>query len=589
MEIPVGPRVPMVPQGPATPTLHVNTNEQQFGGDVSAAKKQMGGAIAQAGEVAAEHAIRFQRIQNQTEVDDVYSNSFSPKFREKYQQYYSLEGKAALDELPNYIKDMENIEKEHTAGFKTEAQRHMFRQTARKRVQMETDSMVRFADQQNKVWQAQTSDAFLRNQLDIAADKHNNDQEFGSALGTGLAEIDRYGVDHHQSGEVVRDRASKFISAAWSNRIGRALLQDPQAADRMYQENQQAIDAAVRPQLEHQLNAALKPVEARKIADGIIDRNPMKSVDIRAMLKPWTEQAEKEAEALRPGDAVFRDLTVSRVQSRVNIVATAQAGQERSDRNLLMGLAGGTPGQPDTKPLTLEALLSNDEAKQAWGRMDSFSQSALLARIDLNQKGKDVPFNGESYGAYYRLKGLASSDAEAFLNTDLSKYVTQIPHSLLHELTLQQTTYAQKGVRDQERQLNVNHALTIATPALKGVGIDPKAKPGSSKAGVYDQFVGRYTEQITNFIDENKRRPNDKELQDITNSLLTSGAESGSGWFTDSRTRAFQVPAEKFYVPVPKAEKAKIVEEYTKMKGHEPSEATVNQIYTLHSLKKGQK
>lgn len=588
-EIPTSKLPSVAPGGPAAPYVSVNVNENQFGAGASEARARTGSAISHVGEVAAEHVVRFQQIQNQTEVDDVYSNKFSPAFREKYQQYYALQGKEALDRLPEFMKSMEEVEKETAAGLKNDAQRHMFRQTARRRVHMEIDSMVRYADQQNKVWQAQTSDAFLRNQLDQAADFHNDDQKFGAALGTGIAEIDRFGAQTGQSGEVMRDRTSRFISDAWTARIQRQLLQDPAAADAMYRANQQAVDARMRPQLEHQILSSLKPVQARQAADAIVEKNPAKSVDVRAMLGPWTKAAEERAEELRPGDAVFRDMMVSRVTHYVNVWATAQAGQERADRNYLLGLANGTPGQPTSKPVTMDALLSNDQAKAAWSRLDSFSQQALIARVELNGKAKDVPFSQESFDTYYRLKGLATSDPDAFVNTNLSGYATQIPHALLHELVQQQTIAARKDVRNQEAQINVNHALTIAAPALRAVGIDPKAKANTTKAAIYDQFVGRYTQQIDQFITNNKRRPNDKELQEITNSLLTAGAESQSGIFFDTKGRAFQIPPEKFYVPVPKAEKEKIIKEFKELRGHPPTEAQVTQIYTVHSLKKGQK
>lgn len=582
-------RVPTVAAGgPAAPALQVQDDPSKFGLQVGEAKARKAGAVEQGADVAANAVVRFQRIRNETEVDDVYANKFSPEFRKKYQEYYSLQGKEALDKLPDYIKGMEELQQETTNSLSNPAQKHMFQQAARRRVQAELDGMARHADQQNKVWQANTSDSYLRNQLDQAADFYNDEQKFGSALGAGLGEIDRYAGQTGQSSDQARDRASKFISAAWVSRIERMMLDKPLEADALYKANVANFDAAQRAVIEHKLKQAVMPVQARTIADAVMEEKPSRSVDARASLQGWVKEGEKRAEQMYPDNPVFRDLVASRIQSRVSILVNGMQGVERQARDSLTTAALADGGKD--KPVNIEQLLSSPDLKNAWTQIDGMSQRSILAILEHNQRKTDPPLNSESLALYYKLKGQATNDPEAFVAGDLTPHFAALPHALSHELIVQQSAMARKEVRDQEKQLNVQHALSIAKPSLLAAGVyDSKAKSGSSKAAVYDQFVGRYTQQIDQFIANNKRRPNDKELQEITNSLLTSGAESGSGWFLDKSKRAFEVDAGKFYVPVPKTERQKIVDEYVRVRGVPPTDAQIQQVYTIHQLKKGAK
>lgn len=731
----------VTPNGPATPYIRVDAGPEAFGAAEAVADQKLGQAIQGAGDVTADAAVRFQKVVNETTVDDAYATKFSPAFREKYQQFYSLQGKDALDKLPTYVREMEDLAKTTTEGLTNSAQRHQFQQTARRRVQMELDSMSRYAEQQNKVWMAQTSDAFLKNQLDQAADFYNDEVKFGAALGAGIGEIDKYAAQTGQSGDVARDRASKFISAAYVSRVQRMLNDDPFGARDLYRANVNSVDQAARAPLEHQIKSATMPIEARNLADAAMSGRPTADVerlvpaaieplvqavvqkesagradaespkgakglmqlmpdtargvakrlgiefneeklktdpeynrqlgtaylkemlgryggnqslalaaynagparvdkwlakignpnlgqisneefvakipfaetkdyvskinakvpqrdgtmptalDIRAHLGAWIATGEKLSFQMHPDDPVFRDMVSTRIQSYVGQVATAQDAVQRQARSTIMTTLFG---DGESKVTSLEQLLSTPAAKQAWSTMDGMQQTAVLGKIEANANKAKRTLTEESAGEYYRLKGLALSNPEDFVNTDLTKHLKSMPDTLWHELVQEQTRMSTREARDAQKALNQQHALAVARPALLAAGVyDPRAKAGSTKAATYDQFVGRYVQQLDQFIANNKRRPNDKELGEITNSLLTVGAQSGSGWLfgmgPDSKTRAFQVEPGQFYVPVPKAEKAKITDEWTRMRGHPPTDAQVQQVYTISQMKKGAK
>ncbi|HEX6992385.1 MAG TPA: transglycosylase SLT domain-containing protein [Gemmatimonadales bacterium] len=111
-------------------------------------------------------------------------------------------------------------------------------------------------------------------------------------------------------------------------------------------------------------------------------RAPNNPIDVRANLENWISQAETIAEKRHPGDPVYRDLVVGRVQNYVSTIVAAQQGRLKAAAATLMSMALGQPGQP--KPVTTDELLSTPEARTAWAQIDPGSQRGILALLDHN-------------------------------------------------------------------------------------------------------------------------------------------------------------------------------------------------------------
>lgn len=565
------------PSGPAAPTFNIQPSPQAFGAEI-------GRTLAGAGAEGEQHAVRWQQIQNQANVDDTYATKFSPEFRQMYTDYYRLQGKDAIDQLPAYMKKAEEIRERHADSLPNFVQRHLFNQVSRRRIEIELDGMSRYADAQNKVWQANTSDAFLKSQRDAAADHYNDEAAFGNNIGAGIAEIDRYGALTGQSAEKIKERGSQFQSAIWTDRIRRMMLHDPLGAQKLYQDNIGSItEADNRFHLEHELKSSVMPVEARRIADAAISSIPATKVDVRAHVGEWAKAAEAEAEKLHPGDAVFKDMVVGRVHNYANTIATAQQGLETQARSQLF-LAAMSGARKD-RPTDLDVLLTQPGMQDAWNRADAQTRIGLQTLLDHNARGYDPPMTDDAMRTYYRLKGLAANDPGAFSRENLSSQFDALPHQLSLHLIDLQTRQDAKALVNEQRAIAIARAKQVAAPSVIAAGINPHAKPGSPKAELYDQFVGRLQENLDTFYDTNKRAPNDSEIRDMTNSLLVQGKTPGGWW--DSSVRAFQVAPGSFYVPPPKAEREKIIADFkAERNGAAPTEADIRRIYTAAQLRK---
>jgi hypothetical protein len=269
----------VAPAGATGVFQRVDAQPSAFGGLSAAALGRVGAAEGQMGDVLAEHAVRFQQQQNVANVNDTYANSFGPAFRDQYQKYYALQGKDAVDQMPDYINTMQELRAKVRDQLPNEQQKKLFDEMSRRRVESELDGMARYADTQNKVWRRTSHLSMLDQLSQQAADKHNDEQAFGTALGSAQAEIDRYVGSTGGSAEQARAEFSKFASGAITNRIQSAMLNDPIAARDLYRANVGMIEPQQRPVLEHQLRTAVLPVEAKRAAEQVIRGSPLPNLE----------------------------------------------------------------------------------------------------------------------------------------------------------------------------------------------------------------------------------------------------------------------------------------------------------------------
>ncbi len=79
----------------------------------------------------------------------------------------------------------------------------MFDDEVNRHIQTEFAGMGRYADQQNKVWQAQTNEATVQRTISGAADKYNDPTMLSSAAMDTAQQIAKYGMQTGESAEIV--------------------------------------------------------------------------------------------------------------------------------------------------------------------------------------------------------------------------------------------------------------------------------------------------------------------------------------------------------------------------------------------------
>ncbi|PRZ51228.1 hypothetical protein BX589_12069 [Paraburkholderia fungorum] len=685
---------------------NVSASPDAFGAQVGAATQRVGAAGQQASDAMSQAAVAFQGLQNETDAkqaDIALATKLTNLQFDPQNGYGTKLGKDAVDGYQDFQNSVQQAYQDARSSLPNPAAQRMFDNAAVKRVEYSLSSGAQHAAQQNKIWQIGTADARANLELNVAANYYNDDNRFAQAIATVNDEAVQLGELQGWSSEQVAAKQADYVSKAWTQRILRVTQNNPVAGQAMYDQNQQYINAAERPNLEHYLKVNVQPVLAANIVnsvtsggsigirnnnpgnlkdpktgqfqsfatqqegiaaadanllayqtkhgintiDGIVNRwapsgdgnnnptayaasvskatgfapdqqidlsdkatrtkvlNAMFNVetpgwqagggtaptnpDPRVHLADWEQQASAAAESVAPNDPQFRDMVVSHLFNQVNKIVAGQQGQQMGARDSLVAAALGSTGGP--KPTTLNDLLSNPDMRAAWATLRPEQQVGVMDLIEHNAKNTDPPINDQALSTFYRLKGEAANDQTAFANEDLTKYFDQLPHSMTEQLINLQAAATGRAERDQTKAMNLEHAMAVARPPLQAAGVHiPTAKDSPDKAQDYNTFTGRMAQSLDDFYNTNKRAPNDGELRDITNSLLTQGVDtsktSGHLWWSGpAPARAFQTDPGSFQIPAPDAEKSKIVAAYQSVHpGQTPSDSIINQIYTQSQL-----
>lgn len=377
------------------------------------ALSNLGAALSNLGETAGAYAAKFKTEEDQTRAKDAYANTFGPQFRELYNNYYQLQGKDALDRRPDVEKQMLELRTTVRDGLKNDQQKKIFDGVSVGRMEQELDGMARHAAAQRRVWMDQTHMATLENYVTTAADKSNDPQAFNTAIQGGLAEIDKYAADNGQSSEVTRFKSQGFVSKAWSQRIERAALYDPLAAQQMYGENAQLIAPAERVQLERKLKSAVQPVLVKRAADEImapdqmqqLERNgyvnvslqdgtapapgqgPTTTRDTKAQLAVWLQQADQRAAKDFPDDPVAKDMLVAAIKGRVSTILQMQEGVQRQAQGNLINYI------IEKKPGSIDQVLANPDMRANWNAIDPQSKVGIIALAKRDAEGDKIKTN----------------------------------------------------------------------------------------------------------------------------------------------------------------------------------------------------
>ncbi|WP_017773849.1 transglycosylase SLT domain-containing protein [Paraburkholderia kururiensis] len=358
----------------------------------------------------------------------------------------------------------------------------------------------------------------------------------------------------------------------------------PGKVDALLQKSPAATGQQLFGQLPAETQAYIERINAKVPPQG---GTPATSPDPRTHLADWQGQVSQLATALYPNDPTFRDMAVGNLFNEVNKVVAGQEGLQKGARDQLVSAAMGAAG--GQKPTTLDQLLSNPDAKNAWAMIQPEQQLGIMNLIEHNAKGTEPQMTPEALSTYYRLRGEAATNPMAFQQEDLSKTFGVLPYHLTLDLIGQQARSDGRQAADQQKAENLQHALAVAKPMLGAAGVHiPAPKDPQDKWQDFNQFAGRMSKALDDFYSQNKKPPTDKDVRSITNSLLTQGAQSGTAgwlpWSHDEQVMAFQTDASNFYVPVPATEKPKIAAAYQKAFGHPPSEADMQAFYTRYTL-----
>jgi hypothetical protein len=219
----------VMPQGQAAYNTIDRATPGSFGG-------QVGQTLDQAGNQLMQHAVQRQQLANETAVQDIYANQFSPQARAIVQNYMKLEGKDAEAQFPAFeqkINDLRNQTRESLNPY----QQKLFDARSTHRIEADLDGMARYGASQTKAWEWNTHNAVLGDLTAEAEANYNNPQRLQNIVERMDNETIDYGSKHGWSSDVFQYQRGQNQDKLWSAVIKRQALYDPAGAMKTYRDN----------------------------------------------------------------------------------------------------------------------------------------------------------------------------------------------------------------------------------------------------------------------------------------------------------------------------------------------------------------
>jgi hypothetical protein len=284
----------------------IKASPEMFGGQVGATLQQAGGMLER-------HAVERQQLANETNVNDVYANQFSPQFRAIRDQFLKLEGKDAEAQFPAYEAQMNDLRAQYRAALPNDMQRMMFDVRSTRRAELELDGMARYAVQQTKAWQWNTHRAVIDDFISEAEANWNNPEHLENVQSRLDDQLIDYGSKHGWSTEIYQGQRRGETDALWEAVIRRyAISGDSAGASRVYQEQNQAgrlsgqaqgrIEQFLRPFQENaSAQRAFSIATGGPVAQRIASEAQRQGVDPNTALTIWAAEGTVTAPRTRNG------------------------------------------------------------------------------------------------------------------------------------------------------------------------------------------------------------------------------------------------------------------------------------------------
>ena len=283
----------VMPQGQVAYNTIDRATPASFGG-------QVGQTLGQAGNQLMQHAVLRQQLANETAVQDIYANSFSPQARAIVQNYMKLEGKDAEAQFPAFeqqINDLRNQTRESLNPY----QQKLFDARSTHRIEADLDGMARYAASQTKAWEWNTHNAVLGDLTAEAEANFNNPKRLQNIVERMDNETIDYSSKHGWSPDIFQYQRGQNQDKLWNAVIKRQALSDPVGAMKTYKDNvemgrisgaaQGDLDKFFKPIEElSQAQAAYGKVTGGAMAQAIAGEAARQGVDPNTALTIWSAE-----------------------------------------------------------------------------------------------------------------------------------------------------------------------------------------------------------------------------------------------------------------------------------------------------------
>lgn len=219
------------PSQDATPYARADIPAAAFGGASAQARQGLGRSIEHVGDEIFSRAIALQQLDHQATAANAVAD-FTTQMGEKYANYRSLQGKAAVDGYQPYIDDLNQTREKIGQGLSPYAQK-LYLQESRSIQARSVFSAAAHAGDQHKSYLIGTSQAEINSGQRQAGLMPDSDGAFDSSIATNKSQGKFIGQLHGWSDAQVDDFVNKSNSATVVARAQALAERDPIAAQKV--------------------------------------------------------------------------------------------------------------------------------------------------------------------------------------------------------------------------------------------------------------------------------------------------------------------------------------------------------------------
>lgn len=463
-----------------------------FGVGIARELGGLGDAISKAGDIVFARGLAMQELANQSAAREADAN-YIIEVGKLQAEFNSLEGPTAIHALPKYQQDIDNLRTSISKSLNPMAKR-MFDSSARQTMARTIFNGASHAATQNRKWAKETLAAQLDLSTKTVEDDPQNDNLFKQKQAQVASDVSQLvalqglDLDSPQAQKLLLERQS----ALWSSRILGLSRTDPEGAGKMLQANKTSLTQNDYLRLDNSVRQQARAIGAANIAQEVYD--PTKSVE------EMQAAAEKRAKAAFPDDPIGQKNVITNLKGFIQNQQAITRNQRFADNQIIaQAVQGGVK--------TLQELLADPAYRAAYDRLPASEQNKVPAAINKYQRDVNAFEAGE---LDTRLKGLSSTDVEAYLDTAiLDQNLTKAQKDWHLE---RQRKLKEKATSDPRVFRAVNLLRGPMGAQLQALGVYSRTKDNMAQ---YDQFVGTLQDALDTWQEEHKRRPTDKEIVEV--------------------------------------------------------------------------
>lgn len=519
--------MPQVPYQPA-PTerpiagtgaspFNLNVSAASFGGAVAAATEHLGQTVEHASDEMFVRAQALQQLKNETEASEADSK-YMIAVGEKHAQFSSLQGKAAVDAYPGYIKDLEKTRQGVRDGLSNDMARKMFDRSSLSTMGRTIFNGAGHAATEQKQWAIGTANSQLDLDAKTVEDNPKDERLFQDKRNRIISAAKQISTlkGFEEGGPEERDLVLKATSKARAQQLlGLGRVAPFEAAEKLDKYKKELTqDDYLR--VDNSVRAQGRAVGSVNIANGVYaggrgdDTHPAKSLgDMEAEVKA---KAEKQS----PDDPLLAQHAVAALRGIYN-----QDKYARKQEN--WEYTQDIDGAIQRGVSDIQQLRADPKIAAAIDALPESERMAIPARINNYNAARDKPLNEDTYK---RIRGTANNDVEQFLNTDISSQ--RLSQSQMKELMgLQEKIKKQQG-QDPRVDRAVNIIRGAFQRQMEALGIYRRTQNNKDD---YDHFTGTVQQAIDVWQESHGKPPSGKEIQDVIAPQVLKQRTEPADWF----------------------------------------------------------